>query len=203
MLSRLCLLLAGLLILLPLAATEPRCETHSQALATFAGGCFWCMEAPFDELLGVSETIVGYTGGTSRNPTYSLVSQGKTDHLEAVRVVFDPQIISYQELLQVFWRNIDPTSSNRQFVDIGPQYRTAIFYHNPEQKRLADESIRALAASGLFSEPIVTQILPAGTFYRAEEGQQDYYLKHSKFYRFYRFGSGRDQFLDKIWNSGK
>jgi len=170
-------------------------------MATFAGGSFWCMEPPFDDLPGVYETIVGYTGGTSKNPTYSLVSNGKTDHVEAVQVLFDPQRITYQDLLKIFWQNIDPTSLNRQFSDIGPQYRTVIFYHNAEQKRLADESKRKLIESGTFSKPLVTQILPAGTFYRAEEDHQDYYRKHPLHYQFYRFGCGRDQFLEKVWGT--
>jgi methionine-S-sulfoxide reductase len=167
--------------------------------ATFAGGCFWCMEPPFEKLDGVLAVISGYTGGHTENPTYEEVSSGRTGHAEAVEVQYDPARITYAKLLDVFWHNIDPTTRDRQFVDMGSQYRTAIFYHNEEQKRLAEESKRTLDASGRFGKPIVTEIVPAGRFYPAEEYHQDYYKKSSTRYKFYRFNSGRDQYLDRIW----
>jgi peptide methionine sulfoxide reductase msrA/msrB len=172
------------------------------AKATFAGGCFWCMEQPFEKLAGVREVISGYTGGRKVNPTYEEVSAGTTGHLESVEVVFDPSAISYDRLLDVFWKNIDPTDSGGQFVDRGGQYRSAIFYHSEEQKKLAEMSKQKLAASGIFHKPIVTEIVPAATFYRAEDYHQDYYKKNPIRYKFYRFNSGRDQFLEKTW-SGK
>jgi peptide methionine sulfoxide reductase msrA/msrB len=171
--------------------------------ATFAGGCFWCMEPPFEKLKGVDAVISGYTGGRTENPTYAEVSSGRTGHAEAVEVHFDPAQITYAELLDVFWRNIDPTTKDRQFVDTGSQYRAAIFYHNEEQKRHAEESKKRLDASGRFGKPIVTEIVPAGKFYVAEEYHQDYYKKSSTRYKFYRFNSGRDQYLEKIWGKEK
>jgi len=167
--------------------------------ATFAGGCFWCMEPPFDKLEGVTSTTAGYTGGEERNPTYKEVSSGKTGHAEAVEIMYDPSRISYAELLKVFWRNIDPTQVNGQFVDKGRQYRTAIFYHNDEQNRLALSSKEEIEKSGPFDQKIVTEIVPAGEFYRAEEYHQDYYQKNPIRYKFYRYGSGRDQFLKRRW----
>jgi methionine-S-sulfoxide reductase len=171
--------------------------------ATFAGGCFWCMEAPFEKLDGVIAVISGYTGGHTEKPTYEEVSSGRSGHAEAVEVQYDPSRITYAKLLDVFWRNIDPTTRDRQFVDTGSQYRTAIFYHNEEQKRLAEESKRTLDASGRFGKPIVTEIVPAGKFYPAEEYHQDYYKKSSGRYKFYRFNSGRDQYLDRIWGKDR
>ncbi|MGI6387190.1 MAG: peptide-methionine (S)-S-oxide reductase MsrA [Desulfomonilia bacterium] len=162
--------------------------------ATFAGGCFWCIEAAFDKTDGVKEAISGYTGGRRENPTYEEVSTGKTGHLEAVRVIYDPSRISYQRLLDIFWQQIDPTDSTGQFVDKGSQYRTAIFYHNDEQKRIAEESKRLLESSGRFHRPIVTEIRPAAAFYRAEEYHQGYYEKNASRYEFYRSRSGRDQY---------
>jgi peptide methionine sulfoxide reductase msrA/msrB len=167
--------------------------------ATFAGGCFWCMEKPFEHLKGVTEVISGYTGGKKKNPTYKEVSSGTTGHLEAIQVIYNPSEITYQELLEVFWRQIDPTDPDGQFVDRGGQYRTAIFYHNEEQKRLAEESKKILEASDIFNKPIVTEILPVTEFYPAEDYHQDYYKKNPLRYKFYRFGSGRDRFLDKTW----
>ena len=172
-------------------------------IATFAGGCFWCMEPPFEKLKGVHAVISGYTGGHTENPKYGEVSAGTTGHAEAVEVHYDPAQIGYAELLDVFWRNIDPTTKDRQFVDTGSQYRTAIFYHNDEQKRLAEESKKKLNASGRFGKPIVTEIVPAGRFYPAEEYHQDYYKKSSTRYKFYRFNSGRDQYLEKIWGKDR
>lgn len=167
--------------------------------ATFAGGCFWCMEPPFDKVEGVISTTSGYTGGHVVNPSYHDVSAGKTGHVEAVEVLYDPSRVSYEKLLDVFWHNVDPTQANGQFVDIGQQYRTVIFYHNEEQKRLAEASEAKLQSTGIFGKAIVTEILPAGPFYPAEEYHQDYYLKNSLRYKYYRWGSGRDNFLEKIW----
>jgi len=171
--------------------------------ATFAGGCFWCMEPPFEKLKGVDAVISGYTGGRTENPKYEEVSSGRTGHAEAVEVHYDPSQITYAELLDVFWHNIDPTTRDRQFVDTGSQYRTAVFYHNDEQKRLAEDSKMKLDASGRFGKPIVTEIVPAGKFYAAEEYHQDYYKKSSTRYKFYRFNSGRDQYLERIWGKEK
>jgi peptide methionine sulfoxide reductase msrA/msrB len=167
--------------------------------ATFAGGCFWCMEPPFEKLEGVKEVISGYTGGHKSNPTYEEVSAGGTGHVEAIQVLYDPSIASYSELLEVFWKQIDPTDAEGQFVDRGKQYRSAIFYHTEEQKRLAGESKSRLQESGRSSKPIVTEILPASEFYQAEEYHQDYYRKNPVRYKFYRFNSGRDQFLKTTW----
>jgi methionine-S-sulfoxide reductase len=174
-------------------------QTNSSGIATFAGGCFWCMEPPFDNLEGVAATISGYTGGHKPDPTYEEVSAGMTGHTEALRIHFDPAIISYEKLLDVFWRNINPADADGQFVDRGSQYRPGIFYHNEEQKRLAEESRDKLAASGVFSAPIVVEITAASEFYPAEEYHQDYYRKSPVRYKFYRYNSGRDQFLKKIW----
>jgi len=169
------------------------------AVATFAGGCFWCMEPPYDELDGVISTTSGYTGGRKQNPRYEEVSTGTTGHTEAVQVVYDPKRISYARLLEVFWRNIDPLTANAQFCDHGTQYRSGIFYHDAEQRRLAEDSKRALEASGRFKGPIVTEIVAAGTFYPAEEYHQDYYKKNPIRYKFYRAGCGRDQRLAELW----
>lgn len=169
------------------------------AKATFAGGCFWCMEPPFDVLPGVISTTSGYTGGSKLNPTYEEVSAGGTGHAEAVEVVYDPAKIGYAELLQVFWRNVDPTVKDRQFCDIGHQYRTAVFYHNEEQRRLAEEFGATLERSKTFPEPIVTEITPAAVFYPAENYHQDYYQKNPVRYKFYRFNCGRDQRLEELW----
>ncbi|WP_432822799.1 peptide-methionine (S)-S-oxide reductase MsrA [Trichloromonas sp.] len=167
--------------------------------ATFAGGCFWCMEPPFEKLAGVVSVTSGYTGGSQENPSYEDVSAGFTHHLEAIQVLFDPVKISYAQLLEVFWRNIDPTDPEGQFVDEGAQYRTAIFYHDEQQRALAEASKQQLAASGRFDGPIVTEIRPAMPFYPAEEYHQDYYKKSPIRYKFYRHHSGRDRFIDKVW----
>ncbi len=168
-------------------------------IATFAGGCFWCMEPPFDALEGVTSTTSGYTGGSKKNPTYEEVSAGGTGHAEAVRVVFDPAKISYRQLLEVFWRNIDPTTKDRQFCDVGSQYRTAIFYHDEGQRRQAEESKREIERTKPFREPVVTEIVPAGEFTPAEEYHQDYYRKNPIRYKFYRAGCGRDRRLEQLW----
>lgn len=171
--------------------------------AIFAGGCFWCMEPPYDNLPGVISTTVGYTGGHVPHPTYEEVSEGKTGHVEAVEIVFDSSKISYQELLQVFWRNIDPTNPYGQFADWGSQYRTAIFYINDQQKELALKSKEELEKSGKFTKPIVTQILPAAPFYPAEAYHQEFYKKNPLRYNSYKVGSGRAGFLEKVWGEEK
>ncbi len=167
--------------------------------ATFAGGCFWCMESPFEKLDGVKEVISGYTGGDIKDPTYKEVSSGTTGHVEAVQVIYDPAIITYADILDVFWRQIDPTDDGGQFVDRGSSYFTAIFYHSEEQKMLAEQSREALEKSGRYVKPVVTPIRPAVPFYRAEDYHQDYYKKNPSQYKYYRSGSGRETFLDKIW----
>jgi peptide methionine sulfoxide reductase msrA/msrB len=168
--------------------------------AIFAGGCFWCTEADFEKVDGVVDAISGYTGGKEVNPTYEQVSSGRTGHVEAVKVIYDPSKVSYAQLLDVFWRHVDPTDDGGQFVDRGPQYKSAIFYGNEEEHQLAVASEKKLAASGRFDKPIVTLIRPAGPFYPAEEYHQDYYKKNPIRYKWYRSGSGRDQFLDKTWS---
>lgn len=167
--------------------------------AVFAGGCFWCMLPPFQKLDGVKEVIAGYTGGQKENPTYEEVSSGKTGHYEAIEVVFDPAKVSYRKLLDVFWMNIDPTDEYGQFVDRGTQYRTAVFYLDDGQRKQAEESREALGKSGKFNRPVMTAILKAGKFYRAEEYHQDYPSKNPARYNFYKQNSGREQFLEKTW----
>lgn len=169
------------------------------AVATFAGGCFWCMEPPFDQLDGVISTTSGYTGGHTNKPTYEQVSAGATGHAEAVRIVYDPSKINYAKLLEVYWRNVDPTTPNRQFCDSGSQYRSAIFYHDDTQKRLAEQSKQALQKSKPFPGPIVTEITAATEFYPAEDYHQDYYLKNPIRYKLYRYGCGRDRRLQELW----
>jgi peptide methionine sulfoxide reductase msrA/msrB len=167
--------------------------------ATFAGGCFWCTESDFEKFDGVVEAISGYAGGQTQNPSYQEVSAGGTGHTEAVRVLYDPEKITYTELLDILWQHMDPTDPDGQFVDRGSQYRPAIFYHDEEQKRLAEESKRKLESSGRFNKPIATEIVPISEFYEAEDYHQDYYKKNPLRYKFYRFNSGRDQFLKKTW----
>ncbi len=174
-------------------------EPQTIKKAIFAGGCFWCMEPPFEKLPGVVSVVSGYTGGTVKNPSYEQVTSGITGHLEAVEISYDPEQISYPELLEVFWRNIDPTDDGGQFIDRGSQYRSAIFYLDEEQRRQAEQSREELARSGKFKRPIVTEILPASAFYPAEAYHQDYYKENPLRYRFYRSGSGRDLFLEKTW----
>ena len=169
--------------------------------ATFAGGCFWCMEPPFDELPGVVSTTSGYTGGHKKDPTYEEVSAGGTGHAEAVEILFNPAKIGYARLLDVFWKNIDPLTPNRQFCDVGPQYRSAIFYHDAEQKRLAEASKTALEKSGRFESAIVTEIVAASPFYKAEEYHQDYYKKNPIRFNFYKFTCGRAGRLEELWGS--
>jgi peptide-methionine (S)-S-oxide reductase len=167
--------------------------------ATFAGGCFWCMVPEFDRLDGVASVVSGYTGGFMKNPTYEEVSSGTTGHAESVEITYDPGKISYSKLLDVFWHNIDPTVKDRQFCDVGHQYRSAIFYHNDEQKRLAEASKNNLITSKKIKGPIFTEIVPAGVFYPAEEYHQNYYKKNPLRYRFYRYNCGRDKRLQEIW----
>jgi methionine-S-sulfoxide reductase len=174
-------------------------DGQGPAEATFAGGCFWCMQPPYDKTPGVLSTVVGYTGGTKKDPTYEEVTGGQTGHAEAVRIYYDPKQVSYEKLLEIFWKNIDPTQQDGQFADRGSQYRTAIFYHDDEQKKLAGESRERLAKSGKFSKPIVTEIAPAGDFYRAELYHQDYYKKNATHYKLYSIGSGREPFLKNKW----
>jgi peptide-methionine (S)-S-oxide reductase len=176
-------------------------ESEGQAIGTFAGGCFWCMEPPFDKLDGVIATISGYTGGTLENPSYEQVSSGATAHAESVQVIYDPAKIGYAQLLQVFWHNIDPLAVDQQFCDSGSQYRSAIFYHNERQRRLAERSKRALEKSGRFDQAVATQIVPASRFYPAEDYHQDYYQKNPLRYKFYRYSCGRDQRLEELWGA--
>ncbi|MGE5560554.1 MAG: peptide-methionine (S)-S-oxide reductase MsrA [Chloroflexota bacterium] len=172
-------------------------------LATFAGGCFWCMVAPFTDLPGVRQVVSGYTGGQTESPTYEEVCSGTTGHREAVQITFDPDRTSYDDLLNVYWQQIDPTDPGGQFHDRGSSYRTAIYYHSDEQRQLAEASKRRLQQSGRFDRPIVTEILPASTFYPAEEYHQDYHRRHPSDYRNYRIGSGRQAFIDEHWRAGE
>jgi peptide methionine sulfoxide reductase msrA/msrB len=174
-------------------------NTEKNASAVFAGGCFWCTESDFEKVDGVIDAISGYTGGHVKNPTYKQVSAGGTGHLESVKVIYDPSKVSYEQLLDYFWRHVDPTDPGGQFVDRGSQYRSAIFYADETEKRLAEKSKKRLAASGQFNKPIVTDILPLGEFYPAEDYHQNYYKKNPIRYHYYRYDSGRDQFLKKTW----
>ena len=188
------------LILLPFQQIEAASAAATEK-ATFAGGCFWCMEAPFDKLPGVVSVTAGYTGGREKNPTYEEVSAGGTGHAEAVQIVFDPSKTSYSRLLDIYWRNIDPTVSDRQFCDVGSQYRSAIFYHSEEQRRAAMQSKAALERNKPFKGAILTEITPAGVFYAAEEYHQHYYKKNPLRYKYYRNGCGRDRRLKELWGS--
>ncbi|MCM2358487.1 MAG: peptide-methionine (S)-S-oxide reductase MsrA [Geobacteraceae bacterium] len=198
------LLTAGMIVATAaLAADQPvkGATGKEPETATFAGGCFWCMEHPFDELDGVISTTSGYTGGRTKNPTYEQVSAGGTGHAESVRVLYDPDRIGYKKLLEAFWRNIDPLTANRQFCDEGSQYRSAIFYHDEGQRRLAEESKKALEKERGWR--IVTEVVPAGEFWPAEEYHQDYYRKNPLRYKFYRSGCGRDRRLRELWGEGR
>ncbi len=191
----------GSLVLVPLLAVQAVAATGPQLeKAIFAGGCFWCMEPPFEKLDGVKEVISGYTGGHKVKPTYKEVSSDTTGHVEAVEVVYDPSKVSYEKLLDVFWRQVDPTDGGGQFVDRGSSYVTGIFYENEQQKRLAEASKEKLERSGRYDKPIVTPVTKAGPFYRAEEYHQDYYKKNPIRYKFYRYNSGRDKYLDRVWS---
>ncbi len=200
--TNLSLMLVAIFILLTFAggrAVSREVPNSSLAKATFAGGCFWCMEPPYDKLDGVISTTSGYTGGTKAHPTYEEVSAGITGHAEAVEVLYDPRKVAYADLLEVFWRNIDPTTDDRQFCDKGRQYRTAIYYHNEEQGRLAEQSKQAVEQSKNFPGPILTEITAATAFYPAEEYHQDFYVKNPFRYKFYRYSCGRDQRLEDLW----
>ena len=185
----------------PLAKPATVTTANATAKATFAGGCFWCMEPPYDKLDGVLSTTSGYIGGHSKNPTYKEVSSGGTGHTEAVQVVYDPAKVTYAKLLEVFWRNIDPTVKNRQFCDSGSQYRSGIFYHDDDQKRQAEASKAQLDKTKPFKDPIVTEITAATQFYPAEDYHQDYYTKNPVRYKFYRTNCGRDARLKQLWGA--
>lgn len=174
-------------------------EEKEYKLATFAGGCFWCMVKPFDELPGIKQVVSGYTGGTKENPTYEEVCSETTGHYEAVQITYEPNIFPYEKLLQLFWQQIDPTDAGGQFYDRGQSYETAIFYHDEEQRQLAEKSKKELQEKGLFHLPIATKIIPAQNFYPAEEYHQHYYKKNSIRYEAYRKGSGREAFLKSHW----
>ena len=176
---------------------------HNIGTATFAGGCFWCVESVFEKIKGVKTVISGFAGGQKKNPSYKEVSSGKTKHVEAIQIIFDFTKVSYKELLDVYWRNIDPTDSAGQFVDRGPQYRPLIFYHNESQKKQAEQSKKELSKKGIFTKPITTEIVPYSSFFEAEEYHQDYYKKNPISYWFYRSRSGRDSFLNKTWKQKK
>lgn len=186
-----------------MGATQSNTSGERYERATFAGGCFWCMVKPFEQTEGVIKVVSGYTGGCKDNPTYEEVCFGKTGHYEGVQVTFDPDLVTYEKLLELFWRQIDPTDEGGQFYDRGQSYKTAIFYHNETQKQKAEASKRALAESARFNTPIVTQILPAAVFYPAEEYHQDYHKKNPAHYNRYRVGSGRDRFIEKYWGKAK
>ncbi len=198
-LSRFMAALGGLLLGVALAATaaEPVAKAQATATAIFAGGCFWCMEPPYDALPGVVATTSGYTGGHKVNPTYHEVSAGGTGHVEAVKIVFDPKQIGYEKLLEVFWRNVDPLDKGGQFCDRGSTYTTAIFYQDEEQKKLAEQSKAAIEKK--LGKTIVTAIRPAATFYAAEDYHQDYYQKNPLRYKYYRYSCGRNQRLEELW----
>src|SRR4051812_34644545 len=178
-------------------AAEPAPSNTKTAI--FAGGCFWCMQPPYDNAKGVVKTVVGYTGGSADDATYEKVSAHLTKHREAIQVTYDPAQISYEQLLDIFWRNINPTQADGQFHDIGLSYQAAIYYGSEEEKKAAESSKETLDKSGKFSRPIVTEILPAQSFYPAEEYHQKYYLKNPADFEAYHVGSGRVSFLEKIW----
>jgi methionine-S-sulfoxide reductase len=194
--------LLSILVIGATAMTEAKTSEKTMK-ATFAGGCFWCMQPPFEDLKGVISVKVGYTGGHKDHPTYEEVCTGTTGHAEAIEVTYDPAKVSYDQLLDTFWKNIDPTTENAQFADRGTQYRTAIFYHGGEQERLAEASKARLAKSGKFNSPIVTEIVPASTFWPAEDYHQQYYMKCPLRYKAYKYGSGRETFIEKLWGKTK
>ena len=190
--------------LAPVSSVSPWLPLQDEpelARATFAGGCFWCMEPPYDKLDGVKSTTSGYIGGHVDNPTYEQVSSGTTGHTEAVQIVYDPAKVSYEKLLEVFWRNVDPTDAAGQFCDRGSQYRTGIFTYSEDQQTLAEASKKQINASGVLSKVVVTQITEAPEFYRAEEYHQDYYQRNAVRYKLYRRSCGRDKVLDRLWGS--
>jgi peptide methionine sulfoxide reductase msrA/msrB len=203
--NNLYLLLSGYFLVFALISQAIPASTNAavsdKQKATFAGGCFWCMEKPFEQVEGILSVTSGYTGGKTENPTYG--NYGAGGHIEAVEIVYDPRKVNYKQLLDIFWRQIDPTDGTGQFADRGIEYSTAIFYHDAEQKNLAEISKKNLANEKIFDKPIVTPILPAMTFFPAEDYHQDYYKKSPLRYKLYRFGSGRDQFLDNTWKKNK
>ena len=188
-----------LLSILPFVSSAVEFPHSKTETAIFAGGCFWCMEPPFDKLDGVISTTSGYTAGHQKNPSYKEVSAGKTGHTEAMKIVFDPEKVSYQDLLKVFWKNIDPLARNRQFCDAGTQYRSGIYYQNSAQEAAARASLQQLVNSKKFDTAIATEIKAADTFYPAEEYHQNYYQKNPLRYKFYRYSCGRDQRLEELW----
>ncbi|OHC27168.1 MAG: peptide-methionine (S)-S-oxide reductase [Pseudomonadales bacterium RIFCSPLOWO2_12_59_9] len=188
---------------LNIAAAADAASPDDGAVAVFAGGCFWCTEADFDKVAGVLSTTSGYIGGSLANPSYEVVSAGQSGHFEAVQVRFDPSQISYAKLLDAYWPTIDPLNADGQFCDSGPQYRSAIFYNSQQQKQMAEASKATLAASGRLPAPIATQILPAGTFYPAEDYHQDYHSKNPLRYNYYRHGCGRDARLETLWGKSQ
>lgn len=186
-----------------MAEQQGNMGTNTVELATFAGGCFWCMVKPFDQWPGIIQVTSGYTGGHKPNPTYEEVCSESTGHLEAVQITFNPRMISYERLVDIFWQQIDPTDTGGQFHDRGHSYKTRIFYHSEQQREIAEQSKRELDASGRFDRPVATEIVPATEFYAAEEYHQDYYKKNPLRYRMYRKGSGRDAFIRQHWNDAK
>ena len=188
----------ALVVFTAAGAQAPKAPPAGSAVATFAGGCFWCMEPPYDKLDGVISTTSGYMGGTVKKPTYEQVSSGSTGHAEVVQVVYDPKKVSYEKLLEVFWKNIDPTVKDRQFCDVGTQYRTAIFVHTDEQRAAAEKSKALLATTKPFKDPLVTPIVAATEFWPAEDYHQDYYVKNPTRYNYYRTGCGRDARLKSL-----
>lgn len=198
---RLKFLIVSLLICATLTAWPPNgvLSASTSAKAYFAGGCFWCMEEVFEQVEGVSSVASGYMGGTVANPTYEQVSAGRTGHAEAVEVIYDPAKVSYQQMLEAFWRNIDPLTPNAQFCDHGSQYRSAVFYTSEEEQRLAEASKIAIEQTKQFPEPIVTELVPATTFYMAENYHQDYYKKNPFRYKYYKYSCGRAKRLEALW----
>lgn len=185
---------------IPVSGHDKSGGSHDKAIAYFAGGCFWCTESDFETMAGVQNVISGFMGGKKHNPSYSAVAGGRTQHRETVKVIYDPAQVSYQELLSAFWRMHDPSDASGSFVDRGRQYSSAIYYVNRKQQRLAQGAIKALNESGKFKKPIATVVEKAGKFYAAENYHQDYYLRNSFRYKYYRFRSGRDQFIAKVWD---
>jgi methionine-S-sulfoxide reductase len=204
MMTKLCvyfLFAATVLTVNPASAAEPAAPTAKTAILT--GGCFWCIQPAFDKAKGVLKTVVGYSGGTEPNPTYELVTSEKTGYRESIEITYDPAKISYDQLLDIYWRQIDPTQADGQFTDIGPSYRAAIFYGNDEEKKIAEASKAKLARSGKFNKPIVTEILPAMKFYPAEADHQKYYEKNPEHFEAFERGSGRVSFQKKTWDDGR
>lgn len=194
------ILLTSLLALVMVASFSDKVRAKDiEYTAIFGGGCFWCMEPPFEQQVGVIDVVAGYTGGVQDEATYEQVSSGRTDHIESVKVRYDPEQVSYRELLDIFWRQIDPTDGGGQFADRGSHYKTAIFYSSDEQRQAAEQSKKELQDSGIFNRPIVTALLPAQPFYEAEEYHQDYYQKNVLHYSAYKKGSGREAFIEKVW----